>query len=76
VQLVNKMSAMNCCLCKERLEEAFTHQLANSEIVTVVSDSLDRMFGGGTVTAILPEEALLCSVCLRSEERFLRLRAG
>jgi len=32
-----------------RRREAFTHPLANLEIVAVVSDSVDRMFARGTI---------------------------
>jgi len=46
------------------------------EIVAVVSDSVNRMFGWGTATTILPEEALLCCLCLRIVEILVRLRAG
>jgi len=52
------------------------HQLANSEIVAGVSDSVDRMFVWGTATTILPEEALPCCPFLRSVERLVRLRDG
>jgi len=57
-------------------EKASTLQLANSEIVAAVSGSVDKMLGRGTATIILHEEALLCSLCLKSVERLVRLRAG
>jgi len=49
--------ALNYFLGKERLDirKNSTLQLANSQIVAVVSDSVDRMFGRSTVTTILPE---------------------
>jgi len=68
--LLNKMSAMYCCLCDEGKSLRF--KLAKSEIVAAISGIMDRMIGWGTATTILPKDVLFCCPCLRIVKRLVR----